>query len=38
MLSVARAVLLVLEMDRPFEGIIRVRSALLREVLSRLGQ
>ena len=38
MLSVAGAVLLVLEMDRPFEGIIRVPSAPLREVLSRLGQ
>jgi hypothetical protein len=38
MLSVAGAVLLVLEMDRPFEGIIRVPSAPLREVVSRLGE
>jgi hypothetical protein len=38
MLSVAGAILLVLEMDRPFEGIIRVPSAPLREVVSRLGQ
>ena len=37
MLSVAGALFLVLEMDRPFDGIIRVPSAPLREVLSRLG-
>jgi hypothetical protein len=38
MLSVAGALFLVLEMDRPFDGIIRVPSAPLREVLSRLGE
>jgi hypothetical protein len=37
MISVAGALFLVLEMDRPFDGIIRVPSAPMREVLSRLG-
>ncbi len=37
MLSVSAAVFLVLEMDKPFEGIIRVPSAPLRALLTRLG-
>ena len=37
MVSVSGAVFLVLEMDRPFEGIMRVSSAPLRAALSRLG-
>ncbi len=36
-LSVAAAVFLILEMDRPFEGVIRISDAPLREVLGRLG-
>jgi hypothetical protein len=38
MLSVAGALFIVLEMDRPFDGIMRVPSAPLREALSRLGE
>ena len=38
MVSVAGALFLVLEMDRPFDGIVRVPSAPLQSVLSRLGQ
>jgi Protein of unknown function (DUF4239) len=38
MLSVSGALFLVLEMDRPFEGIVRVPSAPLRAVLDRLGE
>ena len=38
MLSVVGALFLVLEMDRPFDGIIRVPSAPLREVLNRFGE
>ena len=37
-LSVAAAVFLILEMDRPFEGIIRISDAPLRDVLSHLGR
>jgi Protein of unknown function (DUF4239) len=37
MLSVSGALFLVLEMDRPFDGIVRVSSAPLRAALSRLG-
>jgi len=37
MLSVAGAVFLVLEMDKPFDGIMRVSSDPLRGVLARLG-
>lgn len=38
MLSVAGAIFLVLEMDRPFEGIVRVSDAPLRTALSRIGK
>src|SRR5262249_17851561 len=38
MLSVAGAVFLVLELDRPFDGIMRISSAPLRAALSRLGE
>jgi hypothetical protein len=38
MLSVSGAVFLVLEMDRPFDGIVRVSSAPLRAALDRLGK
>jgi hypothetical protein len=37
MLSVSGALFLVLEMDRPFDGIIQVPSAPLQDALSRLG-
>jgi len=37
-LSVAAAIFLILEMDRPFEGLIRISDAPLRDVLSRLGR
>jgi hypothetical protein len=36
-LSVSCAIFLILELDRPFEGIMRVPSAPLREALARLG-
>ena len=36
-LSVASAIYLILEMDRPFEGLIRISDAPLRDVMSRLG-
>ena len=36
-LSVSSALFLILELDRPFEGTLRVSSAPLREALSRLG-
>jgi hypothetical protein len=38
MLSVAGAVFLVLELERPFDGIMRVSSAPLRDALSRMAQ
>jgi hypothetical protein len=37
-LSVAAAVFLILELDSPFEGLIRISDAPLRDVASRLGQ
>jgi hypothetical protein len=37
-LSVAGSIFLILELDQPFEGAIRVSSAPLRHALSRLGQ
>ncbi len=36
-LSVAGAILLILELDRPFEGLIQISDAPLRDVLSRIG-
>src|SRR5262249_31577057 len=38
MLSLASSLLLVLELDRPFDGLIRVPSAPLTEAHSRLGE
>ena len=37
-LSVAAAIFLILEMDRPFTGLIRITDAPLREVVSRIGK
>jgi len=37
-LSVAGAVFMILEMDRPFVGLLRISSAPLREALAHLGQ
>lgn len=37
-LSVAGSIFLILEMDQPFEGLIRVSSAPMRYTLSHLGQ
>ena len=37
-LSVAGAIFLILEMDRPFEGLIQISDAPLRDVISRLGR
>jgi hypothetical protein len=37
-LSVAGAIFLILEMDSPFQGLIRSSEAPLRDVLSRLGR
>jgi hypothetical protein len=37
-LSVAAAIFLILEMDRPFGGIIRIPEAPLRDVVSRIGK
>jgi hypothetical protein len=36
--SVAAAVLLILDLDQPFEGLIRVSSDPLQDVLSQIGQ
>jgi hypothetical protein len=36
-LSVSCALFLILELDRPFEGVMRIPSAPLREALARLG-
>jgi hypothetical protein len=36
--SVAAAIFLILEMDSPFQGLIKVSDAPLRDVLSRLGR
>jgi hypothetical protein len=38
MVSVSGALFLVLEMDKPFDGIMRVSSAPLRAALTRLGE
>jgi len=38
MLSVSGALFLILEMDKPFDGVIRVPSAPLREVSANLGK
>jgi hypothetical protein len=37
-LSVSCAIFLVLEMDRPFEGLLQISSAPLRDALTHLGQ
>src|SRR5262245_1273846 len=37
-LSVSGAIFLILELDRPFEGVMRISSAPLRDALSRLGE
>lgn len=37
-LSVAAAIFLILEMDRPFDGLIEISQAPLRDVLSRIGR
>jgi len=37
-LSFSSAIFLILELDRPFEGLIQISSAPLREALGRLGQ
>jgi hypothetical protein len=37
-LSVSCAIFLILEMDRPYDGIIQISSAPLRDALARLGQ
>jgi len=38
MLSVSGALFLILDLDRPFEGLVRVSDAPLRSVLSHLGE
>jgi hypothetical protein len=38
MLSVAGALFMILELDRPFEGVVRVPDAPLRAVMSHLGE
>jgi len=37
-LAVAGAIFLILEMDQPFEGLMKISSASLRYALSQLGQ
>ena len=37
-LSIAGALFLILEMDKPFEGVMRLSSAPVHEALSRLGE
>jgi hypothetical protein len=37
-LSVAGSIFLILEMTRPFEGVMKISSAPLRYALARLGQ
>jgi hypothetical protein len=37
-LSIAGALFLILELDRPFEGLMQVSSAPVREALARLGE
>ncbi len=36
--SVSGALFLVLELDTPFEGIVRVSDAPLRDAIARIGQ
>jgi hypothetical protein len=37
-LSVSGALFLILELDRPYEGIMRLSSAPLREALAQIGK
>jgi nitric oxide reductase large subunit len=37
-LSVSGAIFLILELDRPFDGLIRIPSTPLRDALAHLGQ
>ena len=37
-LSVSAAIFLILELDRPFGGLIQISSVLLRNAVARLGQ
>jgi hypothetical protein len=37
-LSFSSAIFLILELDQPFEGLIQLSSAPMREALARLGQ
>jgi hypothetical protein len=37
-LSVAASIFLILEMDQPFDGIVKVSSTPLRYTLAHLGQ
>lgn len=37
-LSVSRAIFLILELDRPYEGLLRVSSAPLHSALAHLGR
>jgi hypothetical protein len=37
-LSIAGAIFLILELDRPFEGVIRISSAPLQSAITQLGQ
>jgi hypothetical protein len=37
-LSVSAALFLILELDRPFEGLLRISSAPMRDALTQLGQ
>ena len=37
-LSVAGALFLILEMDQPFEGLLHISSAPMREALAQLGR
>ena len=37
-LSVSGAIFLILELDRPFEGIVRISNAPLQHAIAQLGQ
>ncbi len=37
-LSFSSAIFLILELDRPFDGLVQISSAPMREALARLGQ
>ena len=37
-LSLSSAIFLILELDQPFEGLVQISSAPMREALARLGQ